>query len=63
MTDAEIDQIIRYVCCPYSFAKPGPEKQALCIKLLQNFLKQRRELKKLREAVNGLGDVQPCDKH
>ena len=46
MTDAEIDQIIRYVCCPYSFATPGPEKQALCIKLLQEYLK-------LREAVNG----------
>ena len=56
MTDEEIDQVIRYVCCPYSFATPGPEKQALCIKLLQEYLK-------LRETINGLGDVQPCDKH
>ena len=56
MTDAEIDQIIKYVCCPYSFKISGPEKQALCIKLLQEYLK-------LREAANGLGDVQPCDKH
>ena len=43
MTDAELDQIIKYVCCPYSFAKPGPEKQRLCVKLLQEYLKLREK--------------------
>lgn len=48
MTDEEIDKIIKYVCCPYQYKLPGPEKQALCIKLLQEYLK-------LREAKNEHG--------
>ena len=46
LTPEEIDKITKYVCCPHQFSMPGPEKQALCIKLLQEYLR-------LREVVNG----------